>query len=59
LLALPVAAQTASIDCMKAATNKKKLICTNSALSKLDEDIYLAYKAALQNHLQSESIRLK
>lgn len=58
-LALQVAAQAASFDCMKAATNIEKLICSDSTLSKLDEDLSSAYKAAFKNHLQSESIKQK
>lgn len=58
-LALPVSAQAASFDCIKASTNNEKLICSNSALSKLDGDLSSAYKAALQNHPQSESIKQK
>jgi len=58
-LTLPVAAQAASFDCIKAATNNEKLICSDAALSRLDEDLSSAYKAALQNHSQSESIMQK
>ncbi len=56
-LVLPVAAQAASFDCMKAVTNNEKLICSDSSLSKLDEDLNSAYKATLQNHPRSESIK--
>ena len=56
-LALPIAAQAASFDCAKAATNNEKLICSDSALSKLDEDLNSAYKKSLQINLQAESIK--
>lgn len=58
-LTQPVAALAASFDCAKAATNSEKLICSESDLSKLDEDLNSAYKAALQNHPQAESIKQK
>jgi uncharacterized protein len=42
-------AHAASFDCAKASTNIEKLICGNAELSKLDEEMGEAYKAALRN----------
>jgi len=50
-------AQAASFDCAKASTKIEKLICTDAALSKLDEELAVAYKAALQDENRAESIR--
>lgn len=47
----------ASFDCVKAATNTEKLICSNSALSKLDEELSAAYKMALKDEKQTDSIK--
>lgn len=55
LLALP--AQGASFDCGKAATKVEKIICGDHELSKLDEELSAAYKAALQNEKQADSIK--
>ena len=41
------AAQAASFDCKKARSEEEKAICANAELSKLDEDLAAAYKAAL------------
>lgn len=59
LWVLRVEVQAASFDCAKAATNNEKLICSDSALSKLDADLNSAYKAAIQNHPQADSIKQK
>lgn len=53
--ALP--AQAASFDCGKAATKVEMLICSDSAISKLDEDLAAAYKTALHDEKQAEAIR--
>lgn len=50
-------AQAASFDCAKASTKIEKLICTDAALSLLDEELAGAYKAALQDEKQADSIR--
>ena len=47
----------ASFDCAKAATNVEKLICEDPKLSKLDEDVSVAYKTALQDTKQGAAIR--
>jgi uncharacterized protein len=57
-LALLMAAQATSFDCGKASSKIEKLICGDEKLSKLDEELNLAYKAALQDKNQSENIRL-
>lgn len=48
LLGLVMSAKAASFDCAKAATKVEKLICVDAELSKLDEGLSAAYKAALQ-----------
>ena len=55
LLALPV--QAASFDCAKAATKVEKLICGDAALSKLDEELNAAYKAALQDGKNADTVK--
>lgn len=46
-LTLPLTAQAASFDCAKAASATEKAICRDQALSKQDEAVAAAYKAAL------------
>lgn len=50
-------AQAASFDCDKAITKVENLICADAGISKLDEDLTVAYKAALQDEKQVNSIR--
>lgn len=50
-------AQAASFDCEKASTKIEKIVCGNVELSKLDEDLSRAYKAAMQSDNNSESTR--
>jgi uncharacterized protein len=57
VLVLAISAQAASFDCEKAATKVEKLICGDRDISKLDEELSAAYKAALQDKKQAESIR--
>lgn len=52
-----VSAQAASFDCAKAGTKVEKLICADAGLSKLDEELNAAYKAALQDKNQVENIQ--
>ena len=47
LLLAPLTAQAASFDCAKAGTATEKAICRDPALSKQDEAVAAAYKAAL------------
>lgn len=56
LLMLTVA-HAASFDCAKAATKVEKMICSDAELSKLDEELNAAYKAALQDKMQAASIK--
>ena len=56
-LMLGFAAQAASFDCAKAGTKVEKLICGDAELSKLDEELSAAYKAALQDQSEAESIK--
>lgn len=56
-LVLISSAQAASFDCAKAGTKVEKLICADAGLSKLDEELNVAYKAALQNEKQADSIK--
>jgi len=45
-LAAPVATRAASFDCARAGTPTEKAICEDPAVSKLDEDVAAAFKAA-------------
>jgi uncharacterized protein YecT (DUF1311 family) len=50
-------AQAASFDCAKAQAKVEHLICDNPDISKLDEELAAAYKAALQDKAQAEAIK--
>lgn len=56
-LVLAATAQAASFDCGKAGTKVEKLICADAELSKLDEELNAAYKSALQNKKQADTIK--
>lgn len=55
LLSLNVHA--ASFDCAKSATKVEKIICGDSGLSKLDEELAAVYKASLQDVKHAEVIK--
>lgn len=57
LLVLAWPAQAASFDCAKAATRVEKLICADAELSKLDEELSTAYKAALQDETKADKVK--
>jgi len=50
-------AHSASFDCTKASTKVERIICDNSEISKLDEELAASYKASLQN--QSKAVQIK
>jgi len=56
-LALMTTAWAASFDCAKAKTRVEKIICEDAALSKLDEEMNVAYKTALQDEKQANAIK--
>lgn len=56
-LALSFTAQAASFDCGKATTKVEKLICADAELSKLDEELNIAYKSALQDEKHADAIK--
>ena len=49
--------QGASFDCGKATTKVEHLICDNPEISKLDDELSAAYKVALKNIAQADSIK--
>ena len=57
LLAFTLPAQGASFDCGKAQTKVEHLICDNPEISKLDEELSTAYKTALQDEKQADSVK--
>lgn len=57
LLVLSLSAQAASSDCAKAQTKVEHLICDDAEISKLDEELNAAYKTALQDEKQADSIK--
>lgn len=57
LLALPLSAQAASFDCGKAQRKIEHLICDNPEISKLDDELSVAYKSTLQDQVQVDSIK--
>lgn len=56
-LLTPVLAHAASFDCEKASTKIEKLICENAELSRLDEEMNAAYKAALKDSKHAGAIK--
>ncbi|MGV8933452.1 MAG: lysozyme inhibitor LprI family protein [Gallionellaceae bacterium] len=50
-------AQGASFDCGKAQSKVEHLICDNAEISKLDEELAAAYKAALQVKGKSDEVK--
>jgi uncharacterized protein len=56
-MAFLTTAHAASFDCEKASTKIEKLICSDDALSKLDDDLSAAYDSALQDDKQATAIR--
>ena len=56
-LVMTMTAQAASFDCAKAGTKVEYLICDTPAISKLDDELNAAYKAALQNQPQENAIK--
>ena len=50
-------AQAASFDCGKANTKVEKLICGDAELSKLDDELGVSYKDALQDEKQADVIK--
>jgi|GEM_PF-5406898 len=57
LLMITASAQAASFDCKKAQSKVEHLICDNPEISKLDEELSVAYKAALQAKQQAVDIK--
>ncbi|MDD5471092.1 MAG: lysozyme inhibitor LprI family protein [Sideroxydans sp.] len=57
LLVLQVTAQAASFDCAKAKAKIEKVICGNAELSKLDEEMNVAYNTALKNVRHADTVR--
>lgn len=56
-LVLPVTAQAASFDCGKAAIKVEKIICGDAKISKLDEELNAAYKIAMQDKKQANTVK--
>ena len=54
---MSVPAQAASFDCAKASTKVEHIICDTPEISKLDEDLDVSYKAAVQDKQQGRSIK--
>lgn len=54
---LALSAQAASFDCGKAETKAERLICDNPGISELDDRLSVAYKVALKNKQQANTIR--
>jgi uncharacterized protein len=55
--AFPLPIFAASFDCSKAGSQVEKLICTDSSLSTLDEELSTAYKLAIDDPNRSISVR--
>ena len=52
-----LSAQGASFDCAKAGTKVEHLICDDPEISKLDDELGVAYKTALQDEKQADYIK--
>jgi uncharacterized protein len=57
VITAPMLAHAASFDCAKAASATEKLICGNTAVSLLDEQLGQAYKQALTNSADKDSLK--
>lgn len=57
VLLLTSSVQAASFDCKKASTAVEKAICSDSQLSKLDEELGKVYKSALSVIAEKESLK--
>lgn len=57
LLAVATSTQAASFDCAKASTKVEHIICDTPEISKLDDELAQAYKAALQDQVQVDAIK--
>jgi len=56
-LVLSCAVHAASFDCAKAGSKVEHLICDNAEISKLDEELNVAYKTALQDEKPADAIK--
>ncbi len=56
-LAMLTTAQAASFDCAKTVTEVEKIVCADAELQKLDEELSAAYRTALQDTNQANTIR--
>ena len=56
-LMLGITVHAASFDCAKAGTKVEKLICGDAELSKLDEELNAAYKAAVQDKTKADVVK--
>lgn len=56
-LATAQPAQAASFDCAKATTKIEKLICADAELSKLDDELNVAYNIAMQDEPYAENVQ--
>lgn len=51
------AANAANFDCGKASTKTEELICTDAELSKLDEELSKAYREAMAQGVNKDSVK--
>lgn len=56
-LALLTMAQAASFDCTKAQSNIEHVICGNPEISRLDDELSVSYKSALQDQKHFDSVK--
>jgi uncharacterized protein len=59
LATVSTVSQSASFDCAKAAMPIEKLICTDAELSRLDEELAVAYRAALALASNTDSFKIE
>jgi uncharacterized protein YecT (DUF1311 family) len=56
-LSITFLAQAAGFDCDKATTKTEKMICSDSELSKLDEEMAVAFKKSSSDSTLAETVR--
>lgn len=58
VLAWPLLGHAASFDCAKAASSAEKAICSNGSLSKLDNDLSLAWRKASRRGSDAAALKV-
>jgi uncharacterized protein len=57
MVSSPLVGHAASFDCAKAASLVEKMVCSDSELSKLDDDLSTAYQAVSGDSAAADQVR--